>query len=109
MDENTSQTPDGPVPGAAPETPAAGQPRRSGRHAAKKSTASKSALSNVPVFQEAGSIGPALRRLPAGLIGHVLVVDGGSTDGTVEEALESLLREVSSIIQRKVDHQFDAH
>lgn len=28
---------------------------------------------------------------------------------TVEEALESLLREVSSIIQRKVDHQFDAH
>jgi glycosyltransferase involved in cell wall biosynthesis len=40
----------------------------------------------IPAWNEAGAIGPTVARLPRELIGHVIVVDGGSTDGTVEEA-----------------------
>ncbi len=39
----------------------------------------------IPVLNEAGAIGPLLRRLPA-LIETAIVVDGGSTDGTPAEA-----------------------
>jgi glycosyltransferase involved in cell wall biosynthesis len=39
----------------------------------------------IPVLNEAGAIGPTLRRLPPS-IGTAIVVDGGSRDGTVEEA-----------------------
>ncbi len=39
----------------------------------------------IPVLNEQGAIGPTLARLPAG-IDHAIVVDGGSTDGTVAEA-----------------------
>ncbi len=39
----------------------------------------------IPVLNEAGAIGPTLARLPAG-VGLRIVVDGGSTDGTVAEA-----------------------
>ncbi len=40
----------------------------------------------IPAWNEAGAIGPTVARLPRELIGTVIVVDGGSTDGTVEEA-----------------------
>ena len=40
----------------------------------------------IPTFNEAGAIGPTLARLPRERIDIVIVVDGGSTDGTVEEA-----------------------
>jgi glycosyltransferase involved in cell wall biosynthesis len=40
----------------------------------------------IPVFEEAGAIGPTLRRLPRDVAEHVLVVDGGSRDNTVAEA-----------------------
>ncbi len=40
----------------------------------------------IPAWNEAGAIGPTIVRLPRGLIDMVLVVDGGSTDATVEEA-----------------------
>jgi glycosyltransferase involved in cell wall biosynthesis len=39
----------------------------------------------IPVLNEAGAIGPTLRRLPRE-IDLAIVVDGGSTDGTVAEA-----------------------
>ena len=40
----------------------------------------------IPVFQEQGAIGSTLHRLPRDVVGHVLVVDGGSRDGTAAEA-----------------------
>ena len=40
----------------------------------------------IPVLNEAGAIGPTLRQLPPSLIDHIIVVDGGSTDGTQGEA-----------------------
>ena len=40
----------------------------------------------IPAWNEAGAIGPTVSRLPRDLIGAVIVVDGGSTDGTVDEA-----------------------
>jgi glycosyltransferase involved in cell wall biosynthesis len=40
----------------------------------------------IPVLNEQGAIGPTLRRLPPGLVSHAIVVDGGSTDGTIAEA-----------------------
>ena len=39
----------------------------------------------IPVLNEAGAIGPTLARLPEG-VWRAIVVDGGSTDGTVAEA-----------------------
>jgi glycosyltransferase involved in cell wall biosynthesis len=39
----------------------------------------------IPVLNEAGAIGPMLRRLPR-IIDRAIVVDGGSRDGTAEEA-----------------------
>ncbi len=39
----------------------------------------------IPVLNEQGAIGPTLARLPP-CIGLAIVVDGGSKDGTVEEA-----------------------
>ncbi len=39
----------------------------------------------IPVLNEAGAIGPLLKRLPA-IVEVAIVVDGGSTDGTLEEA-----------------------
>jgi len=35
----------------------------------------------IPTFNEAESIGAALTELPRGIVGRVIVVDGGSTDG----------------------------
>lgn len=43
----------------------------------------------IPAWNEAGAIGPTVARLPRDLIGHVIVVDGGSTDGTIEEACQA--------------------
>lgn len=40
----------------------------------------------IPVLNEAGAIGLTVRALPRPLVEHVIVVDGGSTDGTAEEA-----------------------
>ena len=40
----------------------------------------------IPVFEEAGAIGLTVRRLPRDIVDHVIVVDGGSHDGTVAEA-----------------------
>jgi glycosyltransferase involved in cell wall biosynthesis len=41
----------------------------------------------IPVLNEEGAIGATLRRLPRGVVERAIVVDGGSTDGTVAEAL----------------------
>ena len=40
----------------------------------------------IPVLNEQGAIGDTLRRLPASVVERAIVVDGGSTDGTVAEA-----------------------
>lgn len=40
----------------------------------------------IPVINEAGAVGPTIRALPRAIIAHVIVVDGGSGDGTVAEA-----------------------
>lgn len=40
----------------------------------------------IPAWNEAGAIGPTVRGLPREVIDTVLVIDGGSTDGTVAEA-----------------------
>lgn len=40
----------------------------------------------IPVLNEQGAIGPTVRGLPRGELGLIVVVDGGSTDGTVAEA-----------------------
>ena len=40
----------------------------------------------IPAWNEAGAIGLTVARLPRDLIAHVIVVDGGSTDATCEEA-----------------------
>ncbi|MGH7748471.1 MAG: glycosyltransferase family 2 protein [Candidatus Dormibacteria bacterium] len=40
----------------------------------------------IPTLNEAGAIGPTIVALPRALVDLVVVVDGGSTDGTVEEA-----------------------
>src|SRR5215470_14441666 len=40
----------------------------------------------IPTFNEAGSIARVLEEIPASLVTEVLVVDGGSTDGTREIA-----------------------
>lgn len=40
----------------------------------------------IPVLNEAGAIGPTVRQLPQSSIDQVIVVDGGSTDGTQDEA-----------------------
>ena len=40
----------------------------------------------IPVLNEQGAIGPTVRGLPRHALGLVIVVDGGSTDGTVAEA-----------------------
>jgi glycosyltransferase involved in cell wall biosynthesis len=40
----------------------------------------------IPVWNEEGAIGPVLRAMPRGLDDEVVVVDGGSHDGTVDEA-----------------------
>lgn len=40
----------------------------------------------IPVLNEEGAIGPTVSRLPRDVVDAVVVVDGGSRDGTVEEA-----------------------
>ena len=40
----------------------------------------------IPVLNEAGAIGPTVARLPRDAVHDVIVVDGGSRDGTVAEA-----------------------
>jgi glycosyltransferase involved in cell wall biosynthesis len=40
----------------------------------------------IPTFNEAASIGAVIAALPCGVIDRVIVVDGGSTDGTTEVA-----------------------
>jgi glycosyltransferase involved in cell wall biosynthesis len=49
------------------------------------STAAPRVCAVIPVLNEAGAIGPTLRLLPRE-IDLAIVVDGGSTDGTIEEA-----------------------
>ena len=40
----------------------------------------------IPVFNEAAAIGRVVDEIPAGLAAQVLVIDGGSTDGTQQAA-----------------------
>ena len=40
----------------------------------------------IPAWNEAGAIGPTVNGLPREIVDTILVVDGGSTDGTVAEA-----------------------
>ncbi len=40
----------------------------------------------IPVLNESGAISNTLSRLPRNIIDHAIVVDGGSTDGTIAEA-----------------------
>ena len=40
----------------------------------------------IPAWNESGAIGPTVRGLPRDVVDTILVVDGGSTDGTVAEA-----------------------
>ncbi len=40
----------------------------------------------IPAWNEAGAIGPTVRGLPRDVVDQILVIDGGSTDGTVAEA-----------------------
>jgi glycosyltransferase involved in cell wall biosynthesis len=40
----------------------------------------------IPVLNEEGAIGNTLGRLPRNIVGHAIVVDGGSTDNTIAEA-----------------------
>jgi len=40
----------------------------------------------IPVLNEAGAIGPTVAGIPRHAVGRVVVVDGGSRDGTVAEA-----------------------
>ena len=40
----------------------------------------------IPVLNEAGAIGPTIRGLPREALGLIVVVDGGSSDGTADEA-----------------------
>lgn len=40
----------------------------------------------IPAINEGGAIGPTIRALPPAIVAHIIVVDGGSRDGTVEEA-----------------------
>ena len=40
----------------------------------------------IPVLDEEGAIGPVLAAMPRGWVDQVIVVDGGSRDGTVAEA-----------------------
>lgn len=40
----------------------------------------------IPVYNEAAAIGPVLAEVPAGAVSTIIVVDGGSTDGTAEIA-----------------------
>jgi glycosyltransferase involved in cell wall biosynthesis len=43
----------------------------------------------IPVLNEAGAIGLTVRGLPRNVVDAVIVVDGGSTDGTADEAREA--------------------
>jgi len=40
----------------------------------------------IPTLNEAGAIGPTIAALPHAVVDIVVVVDGGSTDGTAAEA-----------------------
>ncbi len=40
----------------------------------------------IPAWNEAGAVGPTIRGLPRDVVDTILVIDGGSTDGTVPEA-----------------------
>ena len=40
----------------------------------------------IPVWNEEGAIGPTVAGIPRAAVGRVIVVDGGSRDGTVAEA-----------------------
>ena len=40
----------------------------------------------IPVLDEADTIGDVVRAVPRDVIGEVIVVDGGSTDGTAARA-----------------------
>ena len=43
----------------------------------------------VPAYDEAGKIGPVVRKVPRALVSTVIVVDDASTDGTGEEARQA--------------------
>jgi len=50
----------------------------------------------IPVLNEAASIGQVVRELPRGIVGEVIVVDGGSTDGTREAAEDAGARVIAA-------------
>lgn len=55
-------------------------------HATKNHRMAPRIVAVIPVLNEAGAIGPTVAALPRNTVDHVLVVDGGSTDTTAEEA-----------------------
>ena len=49
----------------------------------------------IPALNEAPTLGPLIARIPRGLVGEVIVVDNGSTDGTDVAAAQAGARVVT--------------
>ena len=57
---------------------------------ARQSDAAKASVAVIiPAFNEAESIGAVVTELPRAIVDRVIVVDGGSTDATLQRAREA--------------------